>query len=406
MRAIREFTCIILFLLTLSDARLLAVIPVNGISGQDFYSENLKGYRFTVAWITDTQYYSESHPEIFKKVVEWINNEADNGRIHYVVHTGDLVNDWWDMEQWRNFMSSWSNLTVAKDALAGNHDFSGQNDSPFDSNIQSGRYYTRSKEGYLFIFLSFASIQNSQTQRWLRETAQNSESKIVVLTHAYINSRGSLYDDGKIIEGILSESYPGVSAVWCGHSHVERIVYRTDDGVLGILHDFQGYKNGGNGYLVLIDMYDNGFYMRLHSVLEGFDGRGKGEGYELTANLYPKSRQLYQELRNRVYEDLTRATQRTYLSIAARNLIEQASSSYLEAISFEEQLKWQEAYEALQRVSRLLEMADQEEQTFRTVVALGGVAVASITAIAIYRRHRRPLPRRYQTIARHLHCCL
>lgn len=310
MRAIREFTCILLFLLALSDARLLAVIPVNGISGQDLYTENLKGYRFTVAWITDTQYYSESHPEIFKRVVEWINNEADNGRIHYVVHTGDLVNDCWDMAQWHNFMSCWSNLTVEKNALAGNHDFRGQNDSPFDSNIQSGRYYTRSREGYLFIFLSFASIQNSQTQRWLREMAQDSESKIVVLTHAYINSGGSLYDDGQIIESILSESYPGVSAVWCGHSHVERIIHRTDDGVIGILHDFQGYTNGGNGYLVLIDMYDNGFYMRLHSVLEGFDGQGKGEGYELTANLYPRSRQLYQELQNRVYEDLTRERRR------------------------------------------------------------------------------------------------
>ena len=89
MRAIRGFTCVLLFLLALSDARQLAVISAKGISGQDFFSENLKGYRFTVAWITDTQYYSESHPELLKKVVEWINNEADNGRIHYVVHTGD-----------------------------------------------------------------------------------------------------------------------------------------------------------------------------------------------------------------------------------------------------------------------------------------------------------------------------
>jgi len=40
-----------------------------------------------------------------------------------------------------------------------------------------------------------------------------------------------------------------------------------------------------NGYIVLADMYENGFYMHLYSVVEGFDGKGKGQGYELSVVL-------------------------------------------------------------------------------------------------------------------------
>ena len=55
---------------------------------------------FTFVWMSDTQYYSASYPHIYEKEVNWIaaNQEALN--IQYVFHTGDLVDNSADFNQW------------------------------------------------------------------------------------------------------------------------------------------------------------------------------------------------------------------------------------------------------------------------------------------------------------------
>ena len=83
---------------------------------------------FTLFWMTDTQFLSQSNPALFNKTTEWItqNYAACNGRM--VIHTGDIVNDW-------NVSSEWSNADKAMSILlgagipytwdAGNHDSCG-----------------------------------------------------------------------------------------------------------------------------------------------------------------------------------------------------------------------------------------------------------------------------------------
>jgi len=36
-------------------------------------------------------------------------------------------------------------------------------------------------------------------------------------------------------------------------------------------------------------MYENGYYMHLYSVCERFDGKGKGNGYEITVQYSPEN---------------------------------------------------------------------------------------------------------------------
>jgi len=283
-----------LFLIALSVISASALIPLhlgeyaeinsNSPEINNSFSENLNNYKFTVAWITDTQYYSRWYPEVLQKVVNWINTEAQGGRIHYVVNTGDLIDEYGNVTQWQTFSLFWSNLTVENDVLAGNHDNSrGGNWTFYDSYFPDRRYYYKLKDDWLFIFISFSLGNNTEVQTWLRNvTQQYHDKKTIVLTHAYIDNTMALIEDGPSIKKILNEYSSRDFAIWCGHSHVNKIIHRTDNNVVGILYDFQNYGNGGNGYLVLANMYENGFYMRLFSVIDGFDGRGKGEGSEIS----------------------------------------------------------------------------------------------------------------------------
>jgi Calcineurin-like phosphoesterase len=80
---------------------------------------------FSIFWMTDTQYLSESNPALFKNMTEWIaeNWERHNGKM--VIHTGDIVQDGADQTQWANAQDAMSVLAergIPYAWCAGNHD--------------------------------------------------------------------------------------------------------------------------------------------------------------------------------------------------------------------------------------------------------------------------------------------
>jgi hypothetical protein len=279
-------SCIVIFLITIS----LCSYTVNFSSEiRTVSSSELKNYLFTVAWMTDTQYYSRSYPDILKQVVYWINSQANEGKIQYVVHTGDIVDDDGDITQWIAFTSTWHNLTVENNVLGGNHDnWHDKNWVNYNHYFPNSTFYYVLKGNYLFVLLSWQTIRRSDVQSWLHGVILlHPYAKIIVLTHAYMNTR-ELIDDGPYLSNFLNK-YNRTFSVWCGHhAPLTKIINRQDQNVKGICHNFQYYKNGGNGYLILADMYENGYYMHLHSVCDGFDGKGKGNGYELTVLYSPE----------------------------------------------------------------------------------------------------------------------
>lgn len=74
---------------------------------------NYKNDTFTFAWMSDTQYYSESHPEIFNIDVNYILKNKARSNIKYVIHTGDIVDDMHKSSQWINANNS---LTLFNDS--------------------------------------------------------------------------------------------------------------------------------------------------------------------------------------------------------------------------------------------------------------------------------------------------
>src|SRR5699024_11601025 len=57
-------------------------------------------YDYAFAWLTDTQFNVESDPRIFKEQLDWIVDHADENKIKYVFHTGDIVNRTFEEKQW------------------------------------------------------------------------------------------------------------------------------------------------------------------------------------------------------------------------------------------------------------------------------------------------------------------
>lgn len=56
-------------------------------------------YDLSIAHITDTQYLSESYPEVYAQLTSWLVDNADERELAFAVHTGDLVQNWVDPDQ-------------------------------------------------------------------------------------------------------------------------------------------------------------------------------------------------------------------------------------------------------------------------------------------------------------------
>lgn len=92
---------------------------------QDQISIPNKSYDYSFVWMSDTQYYAQDYPAVFKSLTEWISQNKDVMNIKYVFHTGDIVNKGKDDKQWKHANSYMNTLEVAKipyGVLPGNHD--------------------------------------------------------------------------------------------------------------------------------------------------------------------------------------------------------------------------------------------------------------------------------------------
>ncbi len=88
--------------------------------------------RFSIFWITDTQFLSESNPSLFRRMTDWIASKwvPYNGKM--VIHTGDIVQTGIYQDEWENADQAMS--TLLKNGIpytwcAGNHDDWAQDDA-------------------------------------------------------------------------------------------------------------------------------------------------------------------------------------------------------------------------------------------------------------------------------------
>ena len=260
-------------------------------------------YDFCFAWETDTQYYASSMQYHNLRMNQWIVDNAEAMKIKYVIHTGDLVDDYDMIYQWENAdeaMRIFDEAGMPYGVLAGNHDVAagvGANENyqtyfgqdrfasqetyggSYRNNL--GHYDLISENGQDFILVYISWNVYKEEINWLNEVLeQYSDRKAILLFHPYTyvkKSKDTFLDNfGKLLQEEVVAKNTNVFAVLNGHYHgsVYETVMFDDDGdgendrtVYQICTDYQAAPGGGNEYIkfLFFDLDNNKIYMNSYS---------------------------------------------------------------------------------------------------------------------------------------------
>jgi len=212
---------------------------------------------FTVIQITDTQYLSDSNPDLFNGLTSWIVNNSGALNLTMVIHTGDIV-------QVANSTVDWSNANYAMMQLynngvpycwnAGNHDqlnntneagggnpngsWLGENYPAFNvtamrqqpywvGDISDGKNTAVqfTYDNYHFMIINIEYDANSTVLGWMQTLLKcNPNVNVIVATHNFLNGNGT-YGGNKNPNDVtwatnfenLLNNYPNVFMTLNGH---------------------------------------------------------------------------------------------------------------------------------------------------------------------------------------------
>lgn len=240
---------------------------------------------FSIIWISDTQLYSESYPESFFAISDWILSQMESKDIRFVFHTGDLVNASRSEKQWQNAQNAMSRLDgkVPYLTAAGNHDvgkkynynlYSSYIDSARKTQLPGGvykegrsRYALFSADGRDYVFISIGFEKKGPDKEetdWINGVLSYFNTRTAVLiTHSYLHSNPSrLTSQGNVIFENIVKPNPNVWLILCGHcrkpaSRTDRLDDdndgKADRTVYTVLSNYQDAPRGGSAYVRILD---------------------------------------------------------------------------------------------------------------------------------------------------------
>jgi hypothetical protein len=248
---------------------------------QDQVSVPSKSYDYSFVWMSDTQYYAQDYPAVFKTLTEWIVQNKDVMNIKYVFHTGDIVNKGNDEKQWQRANAYMNTLDVAKipyGVLPGNHDegddfkqyqlYFGEDrfreKHYYGGSYQNnqGHYDLISANGKDYIFVYMGWDVHAEDIDWMNKVLKRHSDRTAILSfHEYLQKNGKRSRKGNDIFEKVVVPNNNVVAVLCGHYHnSELLVDEIDNNLDGIvdrkvyqlLADYQKGPEGGNGFIRLL----------------------------------------------------------------------------------------------------------------------------------------------------------
>ncbi|WP_080792172.1 metallophosphoesterase [Corynebacterium pacaense] len=254
-------------------------------------------YDFTLAWESDTQYYNEQYFEHQVHIHDYLLEQRENKNIQFLFHTGDVVDDFDQANQWENASPQYARLDEAGlpySVLAGNHDV-GHRDNDYtefsryfgeqryagnpwygDSYKDNrGHYDLFSAGGIDFINVAMGWGPGDEEIAWMNQVLAAHPERVAILNlHEFMLTTGGL---GPIPQRILDEvvaTNPNVRMVFSGHYHdaFQRTDSFDDDGdgtkertVTSMLFDYQGLPEGGQGYLRMLHFDNEGRKMMVRT---------------------------------------------------------------------------------------------------------------------------------------------
>ena len=207
---------------------------------------------FSIFWITDTQFLSESNPALFKMLNNWIVSQWGpfNGKM--VIHTGDIVQTGAVSQEWGNADDAMSILTANKIPYtwcAGNHDdliqdeatsgWMGNQWTSFDplkvSGLVNGLQHARwvddyhsgmntavsfTANGRSFLVVNIEWNAQPDVLEWvggILDDVSYANHHVILAPHAYIDATGSV--NGSRWGPMLADFVSGLNALMNEHSY-------------------------------------------------------------------------------------------------------------------------------------------------------------------------------------------
>ena len=246
---------------------------------------------YTMIALPDTQFLSQTYPDIYKALTQWIAENKDKYNIAAVMHMGDMVNTTTD-KQFANCQAATDILDesgIPWMPMQGNHDV-GTNNQEWDSNYTYDEYSKKSwfvdssddktlrqtcwkvtAGGRDYLILSLGWNPTESALSWAEDIVKNNPDKNVIVTaHAYMYADGTLLDDkdmdypGNMDGGDIWDKlgkYPNVVLGMGGHIGYPDLAHRTDlngagKEVTSILCDAQGIDNSyGLGMMMMLTFH-------------------------------------------------------------------------------------------------------------------------------------------------------
>ncbi len=180
--------------------------------------EDPDNYDFALTHITDTQYLTESYPEVYAQLASWLADSAAERKIAFAAHTGDLVQNWVDPDQNEQrartefdrasrVQSILDDAGVPNSVLPGNHDNKrGVTNDLFNEYFPPSRYEATSWYGG-----SIAPGDNSANF----STFEAAGAKFLVLSLPYAYGEDYLAFAEQVVTG-----HPDHNVVIATHEHV------------------------------------------------------------------------------------------------------------------------------------------------------------------------------------------
>ena len=245
--------------------------------------------KFTIIGLPDTQFYTAEEWggqfSFFKSQTNWIVSQKNNLNIKFVAQYGDLTDHNINLE-WQRADTAMKILedtvtTGLTDGIpfitcVGNHDQIGETTAPYNQYFGKSRFVGRNYYGgnygstnnnqfdffenddlkFIVVSLDYSLNPDTTILNWADSLLKKySDYYAIILSHYILNVDGTFGNQGQITYNTLKNN-PNLFLMLCGHMDGESMqtdVY-NENTVYSILSDYQGIKNGGNGYLRIMEI--------------------------------------------------------------------------------------------------------------------------------------------------------
>jgi hypothetical protein len=279
-----------------------------------------ESYDFSIAWYSDTQYYSEQYHQHYMDMTDWIIANKEALDIRYVFHTGDIAdefNEEYEFAFARSQQEKLEQAGIPTGVLGGNHDVAHGNmtydlywkyfgekyyadNSYYGGSYRNnlGHYDIVDVDGQEILFISISwDIYTPETD-WINSVLDaNPGVPAIITTHGGINATAAESYTSRILQNDVCKNHPQVLAILNGHYHGSSLNFvklTSDDGVEHTLYqictDYQSAPEGGSGYIKMLyfDLANNKIYLNSYSPNNPATGAGDVNYYDDKALLeYP-----------------------------------------------------------------------------------------------------------------------